>query len=118
VFSDERLKTINGNFTRGLDALKKLQPIRFAYKPANALALNSFGETIGFSAQEVQKVIPEAVTTNPNGYLQLSADPILWTMLNSIKEQQKIIETQQQQIDSLKALICAANKEAAVCREK
>jgi hypothetical protein len=91
VFSDERLKLIRGNYNRGLNAVMQLQPLRYQYKPDNALGLTSKNEYIGFGAQAVQKVIPEAVTTN-SGYLQINNDPIIWTMLNAIKEQQKQIE--------------------------
>ena len=92
VFSDERLKNIRGKFTPGLQALMKLQPIRFEYKADNALGLKGAGETVGFSAQAVAAVLPEAVTQTASGYLQLHSDPILWTMLNSIKEQQAQIQ--------------------------
>jgi hypothetical protein len=103
VFSDERLKNIKGSFTSGLKALMQLQPIRYEYKPANALGLNSLGEHIGFGAQTLQKVIPEAVSSTENGYLQVNNDPIIWTMLNAIKEQQKQIEQLQGQIRQLRA---------------
>jgi len=92
TFSDERLKIIRGGFTPGLNALMRLQPLRYEYRPDNALQLKSGSEHIGFSAQAVQKVIPEAVTQTDNGYLVVNNDPILWTMLNAIKEQQKQIE--------------------------
>ena len=36
TFSDERLKDIKGEFTSGLDAVMKLQPIRYEYKADNA----------------------------------------------------------------------------------
>ena len=49
-------------------------------------------EHIGFVAQEVEKVIPEAVSRNSRGYLLANNDPILWTMLNAIKQQQAEIE--------------------------
>jgi hypothetical protein len=49
------------------------------------------GEGVGFVAQDVQEVIPEAVTQNNKGYLMVNNDPILWTMLNTIKEQQRQI---------------------------
>jgi len=49
-------------------------------------------EHIGFVAQEVEKVIPEAVSRNNRGYLLVNNDPILWTMLNAIKQQQAEIE--------------------------
>lgn len=86
VFSDERLKTVHGAFSRGLDALAQLEPIRFEYRPDNPLGLRAGSEYVGFSAQAVQRVIPEAVSTAESGYLRLDADPILWTMLNAVKE--------------------------------
>ena len=101
VFSDERLKTIKGRYTRGLRAALQLQPIRFEYKQNNALGLKSEAENIGFGAQALQEIIPEAVTRNANGYLQVNNDPIIWTMLNAIKEQQKEIEQLKQQVRKL-----------------
>jgi hypothetical protein len=84
--SDIRLKDITGNYVTGLKELGQLQPIRYRFKPNNALGASPGGEHIGFIAQEVQKVLPEAITTGDDGYLRLTADPIFWTMLNSIKE--------------------------------
>jgi hypothetical protein len=92
AFSDVRLKNIRGPFNSGLKAVMQLQPLRYEYRPDNPLGITPNGEHIGFAAQAVQKVIPEAVTANASGYLMLNSDPILWTMLNAIKEQQKEIE--------------------------
>ncbi|HKR00843.1 MAG TPA: tail fiber domain-containing protein [Pyrinomonadaceae bacterium] len=102
VFSDERLKNIKGSFNSGLKALMQLQPLRYEYKRDNALGLNSDGEHVGFGAQAVQRVIPEAVTATENGYLQINNDPILWTMLNAIKEQQKEIEQLKAEVRQLR----------------
>ena len=102
VFSDERLKSIKGNFNSGLKAVMQLQPIRYQYKLNNALGLQSETENVGFGAQSLQKVVPEAVTKNSNGYLMVNNDPILWTMLNAIKEQQKEIEQLKGQIRQLR----------------
>src|ERR1700730_15030038 len=113
TFSDERLKTIKGHFTSGLNAVMQLQPIRYEYKPDNALGIKSRGKQIGFGAQAVEKIISEAVKTNERGYLLVNNDPIMWAMLNAIKEQQqqigkqqKEIGKQQTQIDALKKLVC------------
>jgi len=103
VFSDERLKNIKGHFDTGLKAVMQLQPIRFEYKPDNELNLKSTGENIGFGAQHLQKIIPEAVSTNKNGFLMVNNDPILWTMLNAIKEQQQQIESLKAEVRKLKA---------------
>ncbi|HEX8846626.1 MAG TPA: tail fiber domain-containing protein [Pyrinomonadaceae bacterium] len=101
VFSDERLKTIKGQFNSGLKALMQLQPLRYEYRQNNALGLNLSGEHIGFGAQSLQKVIPEAVSKTGDGYLMVNNDPIIWTMLNAIKEQQKEIEQLKAQIRQL-----------------
>jgi hypothetical protein len=102
-FSDERLKNIKGGFNSGLKAVMQLQPIRFQYKRDNALGLQSELEQVGFGAQALQKVIPEAVSKNANGYLMVNNDPILWTMLNAIKEQQKEIAELKGQVQKLRA---------------
>lgn len=102
-FSDERLKNIKGRFDSGLKAVMQLQPIRYEYKRDNALGLPSQVEQVGFGAQALQKIIPEAVSKNANGYLMVNNDPILWTMLNAIKEQQKEIADLKEQVQKLRA---------------
>ena len=102
VFSDERLKDIKGGYTRGLSAVMGLRPVRFSYKKDNPLALQSDTEIIGFSAQALQKLVPEAVTKNANGYLVVHSDAVLWAMLNAIQEQQKEIANLKGQIQKLK----------------
>ncbi len=103
VFSDERLKNIKGNFNSGLKAVMQLQPIRYQYKRDNVFGLKSETENVGFGAQSLQKIIPEAVTKNSAGYLMVNNDPILWTMLNAIKEQQKEIAELKGQVQKLRA---------------
>ena len=103
IFSDERLKNIKSKFTPGLSAVMRLQPLRYSYKPDNALGLTDAKEHIGFRAQELLKVIPDAVSTSESGYLMVNNDPILWTMLNAIKEQQKQIEELKVEVQRLRA---------------
>ncbi|HEU4796459.1 MAG TPA: tail fiber domain-containing protein [Pyrinomonadaceae bacterium] len=103
TFSDERLKNITGPFKSGLNAVMQLQPLRFEYRPNNAMNIAQVGEQIGFGAQAVQKVIPEAVTANADGYLMINNDPIIWTMLNAIKEQQQQILELKQEVRRLRA---------------
>jgi len=84
VSSDERLKNIQGNFTRGLDDLLKLNPILYHW---NALSgLEQISLYAGFSAQNVQSAIPEAVGTGSSGYLTLQDRPLIAAAVNAIKE--------------------------------
>jgi hypothetical protein len=103
TFSDERLKNIRGPYTPGLNAVMQLQPLRFHYRPNNAMNIPQMGEQIGFGAQALQKVIPEAVSANASGYLMVNNDPIIWTMLNAIKEQQQQIQELKQEVRRLRA---------------
>lgn len=66
-------------------------------------------QQVGFSAQAVQQIFPDAVGKDDDGYLNLNLHPILVAQINAIKEQQTQIETQriqnidlQNQIDLLK----------------
>jgi len=102
-FSDARLKNISGPFKRGLNAVMRLQPLRYEYKQNNPVGITPNGEHIGLTAQNVQQVIPEAVNANANGYLMVNNDPIIWTMLNAIKEQQQEIQELKREVRRLRA---------------
>jgi hypothetical protein len=121
TYSDGRLKTVNGGFASGLDQVMQLRPIRYRYKPDNGMGIRDMDEHIGVVAQEVQRVIPEAVTENGKGYLLVNNDPIIWSMVNAIKEQQREIEVQraenQEQKKLLRAQGAAMHSLAAEVRE-
>ena len=101
TFSDVRLKSDIMPYEAGLDEVLALQPIRYRYAQDNPIGITDEGEHVGFSAQQVEGVIPEAVSTNSKGYRMLENDPILWAMLNAIKEQQAQIETLRVKLASL-----------------
>jgi hypothetical protein len=117
TFSDARLKTVNGGFTDGLNQVMKIQPIHYRYKADNAMGIRDTDEHIGVVAQDVRKVIPEAVTENSKGYLLVNNDPIIWTMLNAIKEQQKEIKQQQNLLRAQSAAMRSLKAEVRETRE-
>jgi hypothetical protein len=84
--SDIRLKNIDKPFEYGLKELMEINTYRFHYKENNALKLPSDKGFQGVMAQELQKVIPEAVIKQADGYFTVNTDPVFWTMLNSVKE--------------------------------
>ena len=104
ITSDERLKNIEGNYSKGLSEIIKLQPISYHYKNVGEKVFDESvlkEQAIGFSAQEVQKIFPEAVRMGSDGYLNLDIHPILIAYVNAIKQQQEMIKKQQEQIDLL-----------------
>jgi len=89
IVSDERLKTIHGSYNKGLAEILKLNAIAYQYKN---VAERKFADKVlktnqvGFSAQEVQKVFPEAVGVDEDGYLNFDMHAILVAYVNAIKE--------------------------------
>ncbi|HEJ83935.1 MAG TPA: hypothetical protein ENO25_05145, partial [Desulfobacteraceae bacterium] len=84
--SDERLKDITGEYGQGLNEIVRLRPITFHYKEDNPRGLPTDDEYIGFIAQEVQEVFPEAVSEGPDGYLDFNMHPVNVALVNAVKE--------------------------------
>lgn len=95
IVSDERLKKIDGDYTKGLDDLLLLKPIRFHYHSAGGRTFDRAvmeNEYAGFSAQAVQKIFPEAINTGDDGYLNFNMHPILVAQVNAIRELNEKVE--------------------------
>jgi hypothetical protein len=56
----------------------------------------------GVIAQEVQKVLPEVVSANPDGTLNVAYSNMIALLIEGMKEQQATIERMQQEINELK----------------
>lgn len=91
VSSDERLKNIDGAFTRGLADVLQLSPISYHWNPLSGL--DTATQYAGFSAQNVQQAIPEAVGSSTNGYLTLQDRPLIAAAINAIKELSAKLDT-------------------------
>jgi hypothetical protein len=118
--SDERLKNVDGGFTKGLSEIAALRPIRYHYKNT---ADKTFDEKVlaeeftGFLAQEVRAIFPEAVKTDADGYLNFNMHPILVAMVNAIKELKEKNERLEAEILALKTERPADIKYAELARE-
>lgn len=82
--SDERLKDIKGEFKASMDAISKIKPILYKWNKKSGLEMESI--YAGFSAQNVQKALPEAVGKNKDGILSLQDRALLAATVNAIKE--------------------------------
>ena len=110
--SDGRLKTNIMPVTGGLALIERLNPVRYEWrKPADRavgkdLKLPVGERQIGFIAQEVEKVVPEAVTTPAKGSAEtygLKQDNLIPVLVAAIKELQEQIKALQDQVAALKA---------------
>jgi hypothetical protein len=95
--SDKRLKDNITPIPNALEKVLNLGGYEFDWIPMKGIHENE-GHDIGVIAQEVEKIVPEVVTTRDNGYKAVKYEKIVPLLIESIKEQQK-------QIDELKELI-------------
>ena len=92
--SDARLKDVTGS-SRGLDVINSLNPVAFSWK-----ADNHADE--GLIAQEVEKLVPNAVNQDENGYYQMDYSKLVTHLIKGMQEQQEQIELLKSEILSLK----------------
>ena len=84
--SDGRLKTVDGKFARGLSEVLGLRPVLFHWKQESGMNVKDVNA--GFIAQDVQRVIPEAVgvMNDGTGHLTLSDRAIIAALVNATQE--------------------------------
>ncbi|ASD62693.1 tail fiber domain-containing protein [Bdellovibrio bacteriovorus] len=111
--SDRRLKDIHGEYEYGLNEVLKLHTVRYNYKSGNALNLPSDVPMTGFIAQEVQQVIPDAVKTRADGYLELNVDPIHWATVNAVKDLHGMCKATQDQLNTITRKVASLEEDAA-----
>jgi hypothetical protein len=83
--SDERIKSNIRPFSRGLSEILAINPILHGYTEESGLD-QSRNDYAGFSAQQVQPLIPEAIGENANGMLSFSDRPVMAALVNAMKE--------------------------------
>ena len=135
-FSDIRLKKNIQSLTDALTTIKNLKGITYDWKTdkdeARLLALSNIrpvdakdilsldkekkdiqrkitnsANQIGFSAQDVQKVLPQIVKEDLEGTLTVNYVAIIPVLVEAVKEQQAIIDAQKATIDALQKDITA-----------
>ena len=111
VSSDERLKVIEGFYTAtsSIERILGLAPIQYHW--ASTTGFDTTTLYTGFSAQNVQEFIPEAVGEDPHGFLTLSDRPILATVVNAIKELWERVTGNTERIEELEEEVALLKKE-------
>jgi hypothetical protein len=102
--SDLRLKKNIKDLNYGINTVMKLHPVSFNWK---STASKDKKRNIGFIAQEVMKVIPEAVqgTETDTTYLGMNADYIVPALTKAIQQQQIQLNSLSESINKLKSKI-------------
>ncbi|MGJ8683741.1 MAG: tail fiber domain-containing protein [Nonlabens sp.] len=114
--SDLREKRNVENLTYGLNEVMQMRPVSYILKQ------DPFNERkLGLIAQEALQLVPESVKThdyklldesNPNEYskvemqrMGMAYNSLIPVLIKATQEQQELIETQQKEINDLKALV-------------
>jgi hypothetical protein len=108
--SDIRVKKNVSDLQDGLSKIMKLRAIRYDSK--TDLKAKGPGKHLGFIGQEMEKVIPELVSTDNRGYKSIAYGDLTIVLTKAVQEQQKEIEEQAQanasmrkELDEIKAFL-------------
>lgn len=101
--SDKRFKKQINNIDNAVELIKKIEGKSYYWRSEEFKdrGFNSIRQ-FGFIAQDLEKILPEAVATDEEGYKSVNYDMIIPILVQGIKEQIAKIEAQQEQIGVLK----------------
>jgi hypothetical protein len=104
-YSDERLKNIEGNITGAVDKVKTLNGFYYTgNEKAHELGFTKENQEVGVSAQQVEQVLPEAVSEIPGNeeYKTVKYERMVPLLIEAIKDQQTMIDELKSEIEKLK----------------
>ena len=103
TWSDERYKKNIVKLDNSLSNVCKLRGVTYDWKNDEFKDKNfPEGKQIGVIAQEIEKVYPEIVTTDSEGYKSVAYEKLVPVLIEAIKEQQAIIKKHEAEINFLK----------------
>ena len=99
--SDIRFKKNTTPIQDALFKIQQLQGIEFDWIP-NEKHHGYEGHDVGVIAQEVEKVLPEVVTTRDSGYMAVKYEKMIPLLIEGIKEQQIKIDELRKELEEIK----------------
>jgi hypothetical protein len=109
--SDGRFKKNINSISNALATVLNLEGVTYNWR-TEEFPERSFGERMeyGVIAQQIEKIIPELVDTDEKGYKSVQYSHMVPLLIEAIKEQQLIINSQSQEIGVLKASVEAISE--------
>ena len=105
--SDKRLKTNIKTIENPIEKIKKIRGVEFDWLENIENFNPKYKHETGVIAQEIEEVIPDAVSPAPfnEEYKTVEKDKIVALLIEAIKEQQKQIDELKQEVTSLRSKI-------------
>ena len=117
--SDRRLKKNITDNTKGLAEIEQLRVANFEYRKEEEIDMAEFpladnpnqvvlgegneGVHTGVIAQEIEAILPECIKVSEKGAKTVGTDPILWALVNAVKELSSKNSTLETRIAALEA---------------
>jgi hypothetical protein len=99
--SDARLKKEITPLNNALEKLLQLKGVTYEWNDDKTGTKRPTGKQMGFTAQNIQQVFPQLVSTDAQGYLQTSYGTYDALYVEAIKTLLQRIETLEQQVKAL-----------------
>ncbi|AZA76200.1 hypothetical protein EG347_00975 [Chryseobacterium sp. G0186] len=100
--SDERLKQNIITIQSSNEIINRLRPVSYFWNETGKKKGGNTQLQYGLVAQEVEKVLPNIVSTDNDGYKSVNYNELIPLLLQSVQEQGKKIEELQKEIQQLK----------------
>lgn len=113
--SDRELKTKIETLGNALQSIDQMRGVRFEYKDQKRFAS---GPKIGVIAQELQKLFPEMVSRDKDGFLKVDYTQLSGLLIQAVREQHMLLKKQQLEINELKNKIDDQQRQINLILEK
>ncbi len=113
ITSDRRLKNILSKNTDGLDKIKQIKVYNYTFKNDKDKKPH-----VGVIAQELQKIFPNSVSKDENGYLKIRWDEMFYAAINAIKELNSKITSLINRTDKIETKITELENENKKLKEQ
>jgi trimeric autotransporter adhesin len=97
--SDQRLKEKISALPYGLSSILALKPVSFSWKEGTP---REGQDDLGFIAQEVEKIVPEIVTTGSDGIKSVDYPRLVPILVKAVQDQQAEIDVLKAQVAELR----------------
>jgi prepilin-type N-terminal cleavage/methylation domain-containing protein len=113
--SDRRHKKNIRTLKNSLAKVEAIQGYSYLWKKDSPLYEHHPGRDIGFIAQDVEKVLPDLVVTDPMGYKSLNYSKMIAVLWQGLKDDTPKEQRTDQRLSRLEALACRDNPLLEMC---
>lgn len=111
--SDRRLKNVKDENKSGLGQIRQLKVYDFTFKKDETKAPH-----VGVMAQDLQKIFPNSVSKDTEGYLRIRWDEMFYGVINAVKELDKMVQNLINDVKTIVSRLDEQEKEINALRAK